>query len=86
MNAITESANIPIKPADGPARKKIFSKLDLFTEELLQMDEAKKTIQHMVEWLEARDVKTSASNVAAFLVSRRQRREAARDALGMRRD
>jgi len=68
------------KTAGGKARREMIRKrqasgLDPFTEPLLAMDDATKTIQEMVAWLKTQGVETSASNVSAFLISRRQRRE-----------
>src|ERR1700677_4234714 len=64
------------KPAKrGLIRKRVPSGLDPFTEQLLQMDEGMKTIQEMAVWLKTQGVETSASNVSAFLISRRRRRE-----------
>jgi hypothetical protein len=56
-------------------RKRKPSLLDPFTEHLLQMDDETKTIQEMAAWLKTQGVETSASNVSAFLISRRRRRE-----------
>jgi len=64
------------KPRRASARKKVPSKLDPFTEQLLQMDDKQITIQKMAEWLEAQGVETTVANISAFLISRRERREA----------
>jgi hypothetical protein len=72
----TTTGNDPVKPKHKSARKRVPSKLDPFTEQLLRMDDEMKTIPEMVAWLKTQSIETSVNNVSVFLTSRREKREA----------
>ena len=75
MNTIAENQNDSLKPGQKAARKKLPSKLDPFTDELLRMDAEKKSLHDMQGWLELQGVETSLNNLSVFLVRRRAREQ-----------
>jgi len=75
MKTSNENQNATLKPGRAMARKRVPSRLDPFTERLLQMDAEKKILKEMLEWLTAQGIETSDSTVSDFLISRRRRRE-----------
>ena len=78
MKTTNENQDVTVKLKHAFARKRVPSMLDPFTEQLLQMDTEKKTLNEMMAWLKTQDVETVASNLSDFLASRRQRRQAKR--------
>jgi hypothetical protein len=72
----TTTENDLVNPKHPSARKRMPSKLNPFTDELLRMGEESKPLHEIVEWLKVRGVETSINNVSAFLISRREQQEA----------
>jgi hypothetical protein len=72
MNTALENQNDEMKQRRKALRKRVSSKLDLFTEPLLQMEAEMKTIDQMLAWLKERGVTTARGNVSHFLKRRRE--------------
>ena len=85
MEIINDNQNMTLKPEPALARKRVPSRLDPFTDQLLQMDTDQKTLGEMMEWLKTQQVETVASNLSTFLASRRRRR-AHQEQLNIERD
>ncbi|HEV2693917.1 MAG TPA: hypothetical protein VG347_13570 [Verrucomicrobiae bacterium] len=64
-----------IEPLQLTTRKPIRSKLDPFTNELLQMDQDKTTFDKMLEWLIGQRIKCSRNALHHFITTRRTARE-----------
>ncbi|HEV2691703.1 MAG TPA: hypothetical protein VG347_02290 [Verrucomicrobiae bacterium] len=75
MNTIKENQKVALKLERAQTRKRMSSMLDRFTEQLLQMDNDKKTLNEMMEWLKTQEINTADSTLSDFLTSRRRRRE-----------
>jgi hypothetical protein len=74
MNTATANQIEAVKPLQVSDRKRVTSMLDPFTEPLLEMDDATKSLKVMVAWLKTQGVEAKVSNLSAFLISRRRRR------------
>jgi len=75
MNTPTTTQNAATKPKCQPARKRIPSILDPFTEPLLQMDDGGKPLHEIVAWLKTQGIETSGPNVSKFLTRRRAKEQ-----------
>ena len=71
MKTSPENQNEAMPPARVSGRKKVWSMFDPFTEPLLRMDEAGKSLAEMLAWLEPQGIVTSVANLSAFLIRRR---------------
>ena len=71
MNTPNETPIPTLKLKRALTRKQFPSKLDPYTDQLLQMDAEKKTLQEMIEWLKTQNIETADSTVSDFLVRRR---------------
>jgi len=76
MNTALENQNVELKQRRKALRKHVPSKLEPFTEPLLQMEVEDKTIDQMLDWLKEREVITARSNLSTFLKNKREEREA----------
>jgi hypothetical protein len=71
----TQNQNDELKQRRKALRKRVPSRLDPFTEELVQMEAENKTIDQMLAWLKEREVSTARSSVSHFLKRRREAAE-----------
>jgi hypothetical protein len=74
MNAPANIETEAAEPLQMATRKPISSKLDPFTDQLLQMDKDKITIDKMLEWLHGQKMKCSRNTLWHFLTTRRAAR------------
>jgi hypothetical protein len=74
MNTPANSENEASAPLQMATRKAVPSKLDPFTDQLLQMDQDKMTINKMLAWLHGQKMKCSQNTLRHFLTTRRAAR------------
>ena len=71
----TQNQNDEMKQRRKALRKRVPSRLDPFTEPLVQMEAEKKTLDQMLAWLKERAVTTARGNLSHFLKRRREEGE-----------